>query len=319
MKVQLICFEGCPNADAAREAIRRNLAAAGLPPDFEEFDTESPDTPEALREWGSPTVLVDGVDVGGEPAPPGRSCRLYDNPENRGVPSDAAMAAALGGGGASATPALERNVASPARAPGLPRVAMAGAVVAAIAASACCVVPAVLAIIGISGVGFAAALEPYRPALLAATAALLGLGFYLAYRKPRAAAGANVPVDACGCPAPRTRRAGRSMLWIAALAVAGFAAYPYLAAATAETEKRGDAVQTAASQTAMLHIDGMTCESCASQIVERLSEQPGVVKASVSFADKSARVVYDPERVRPQVLARAVTGIGGYTATAVSP
>lgn len=105
-----------------------------------------------------------------------------------------------------------------------------------------------------------------------------------------AAGGGPDAGDACGCPAPRTRRAGRPLLWIATLTVAVFAAYPYIASATAETEKRGDVVQTAASQTAALHVDGMTCESCVSHIVEALSEQPGVVKATVSFDDESASV-----------------------------
>ena len=38
MKVQLLSFPGCPNADAAREALRRSLAVAGLPASFEEID-----------------------------------------------------------------------------------------------------------------------------------------------------------------------------------------------------------------------------------------------------------------------------------------
>ena len=97
MKVQLVYFDGCPNADAARAAVRRCLEAADLALELEEVDTGSPKAPEALRAWGSPTVLVDGIDVGGEPAPTGTSCRLYDNPDNRGVPSDAAIGAALRG------------------------------------------------------------------------------------------------------------------------------------------------------------------------------------------------------------------------------
>jgi hypothetical protein len=97
MKVQLVYFDGCPNADAARAAVRRSLAAAGLALEVEEVDTESPGAPESLRAWGSPTVLVDGIDVGGERVPTGTSCRLYDNPDHRGVPSDAAIGAALRG------------------------------------------------------------------------------------------------------------------------------------------------------------------------------------------------------------------------------
>jgi hypothetical protein len=95
MKVQLLSFPGCPNAAGAREALRRSLAKAGLPPAFEEVDVTAPDTPEHLRQWGSPTILVDGRDVAGE-APMGPSCRIYRaGGGERGVPPDALIARAL--------------------------------------------------------------------------------------------------------------------------------------------------------------------------------------------------------------------------------
>src|SRR5919204_2659894 len=96
MTVQLLFFPGCPNIDATRAAVRRALAATGLPDRFEEIDATAPTTPEPLRVWGSPTVLVDGADVaGGEPA--GASCRLYAGADGRptGVPSDAVIRKAL--------------------------------------------------------------------------------------------------------------------------------------------------------------------------------------------------------------------------------
>lgn len=96
MKIQLLSFPGCPNADAAREALRRALAAAGLPDSFEEVDVTSPGTPEQLRDWGSPTILVDSRDVAGA-EPTGPSCRLYDGAADgrRGVPADGLIRKAL--------------------------------------------------------------------------------------------------------------------------------------------------------------------------------------------------------------------------------
>jgi mercuric ion transport protein len=96
MTVQLLFFPGCPNVDATRAALRRALAATGLPDAFEELDATAPTTPESLRAWGSPTVLVDGADVaGGDPS--GASCRLYVGADGRpaGVPSDALIRRAL--------------------------------------------------------------------------------------------------------------------------------------------------------------------------------------------------------------------------------
>lgn len=47
--------------------------------------------------WGSPTILVNGVDVGGEPVPNGSSCRLYRNPDGRiqGFPPPSLIEAAV--------------------------------------------------------------------------------------------------------------------------------------------------------------------------------------------------------------------------------
>ncbi len=99
MKVQLLSFPGCPNADAAREALRRSLLAAGLPPRFEEMDVTAQGTPERLRAWGSPTILVDGRDVA-DAAPTGPSCRLYPGPEGgaQGIPPEDLIGKALGEG-----------------------------------------------------------------------------------------------------------------------------------------------------------------------------------------------------------------------------
>ena len=82
MKVQLLTFPGCPNADAARNTLRAVLAWMGIVLLIEEVNLDSPETPEHLRGWGSPTVLIDGVDVaGGEPS--GLGCRLYRDEEGR--------------------------------------------------------------------------------------------------------------------------------------------------------------------------------------------------------------------------------------------
>ena len=98
MTVQLLSFPGCPNADAAREALRRALVAAGLPPWIEEVDVTAPGTPAERRDWGSPTILVDGRDVAGS-GPTGPSCRLYDDAKEgtRGVPPDELIRKAVDG------------------------------------------------------------------------------------------------------------------------------------------------------------------------------------------------------------------------------
>lgn len=88
--VELVFFQGCPHVDDARHNLRTALTELGQPPEWVEWDRESPDTPEALRAYGSPTVLVDGRDVTGEGGrTQGAACRAD------GAPSVARIRAAL--------------------------------------------------------------------------------------------------------------------------------------------------------------------------------------------------------------------------------
>ena len=80
MKLQLLHFSGCPTVERARAAVRDAIAAEHLDLAIEEIDVEDPAAPTWTRGWGSPTVLIDGEDVSGQPAPvllQASSCRLY--------------------------------------------------------------------------------------------------------------------------------------------------------------------------------------------------------------------------------------------------
>ncbi len=63
--VELVVFRGCTHAEQARRNLHAALEASGRAPEWVEWDRESADTPERLRVYGSPTVLVDGRDVTG--------------------------------------------------------------------------------------------------------------------------------------------------------------------------------------------------------------------------------------------------------------
>ena len=97
MKIELIYFDGCPNADPARENLKKAFVAAGIEEPWGEWEQNNPDAPDYVQQYGSPTILVDGKDIAGGPgeccAP--NSCRIY---EDGNAPSVERIKAALGKG-----------------------------------------------------------------------------------------------------------------------------------------------------------------------------------------------------------------------------
>lgn len=106
------------------------------------------------------------------------------------------------------------------------RLAAVGGILGALAASSCCIAPLVLFGLGIGGawIGNLTALAPYKPLFVAATAGVLGYGFYLVYWKPRQAC-----ADDAACARPISNWLVQLALWIAtALVIAAFA-FDYVA------------------------------------------------------------------------------------------
>lgn len=97
-----------------------------------------------------------------------------------------------------------------------------GGLVAAFLASICCLGPIIFALLGLTGVGFIAAFDTYRPYLIGLTLVLLMAGAYFTYRKK----------DECDpeslCANPKSSRSNKIIFWsIAALAI-GFLFAPSL-------------------------------------------------------------------------------------------
>lgn len=95
MNIELVYFEGCPNAKAARENLRKACAALGINADWKEWNQNDDRIPEHIEVFGSPSILVDGKDVAGGPgeccAP--KSCRVYE--DGKGAPDIETIKAAL--------------------------------------------------------------------------------------------------------------------------------------------------------------------------------------------------------------------------------
>ncbi len=286
MKIQLIYFPDCPNVEAARTAVREALAADQLDAPIEEIDVSRADAPSWAKGWGSPTVLVDGVDVAGGLASPDEAycCRLYQG----GAPSVAQLRERF-------TRPTPRTVTTADTARW--RLPVIGGIATALAASACCVVPVVLAIVGVSGAGIASSLVPLRPYFLTATALALAAGFWFAYRGERA-------VDACGCAVPRRRRWSRLGLWLGTALTLGIAGYPLVADGGASVAVRARGVAEI-----RLHITGMDCAACAKPLAARLARVAGVATVDVDYDHALAVVTHDGRRDPTAELLEAIADL----------
>jgi hypothetical protein len=101
-RVEILTFEGCPNAEAAHALVERVVAGLGIEADVASIRVEDGQAAERLRFLGSPTVRVAGRDV--EPGAEARSdytlaCRLYSTPAGLAtVPAEEWVRDALSGG-----------------------------------------------------------------------------------------------------------------------------------------------------------------------------------------------------------------------------
>lgn len=98
MQIELVYEKSCPNIEAARMQLLRAFAKTAITPRWQEWEVSTPGAPEHIHGYGSPTVLVNGKDVGGHNSEgDDYCCRLYSYGENsiEGVPAVADIVHAL--------------------------------------------------------------------------------------------------------------------------------------------------------------------------------------------------------------------------------
>ena len=126
---------------------------------------------------------------------------------------------------------------------------------------------------------------------LVVAALLLVLGFYFSFRASRDG-------EACETGSSKISRASRPTLFVASLATAGFSFFPSLVGfASGGGDTLAPQVE---SNVIVLRVEGMTCESCASDVRAHLLDVPGVIDAAVSYERKVAEMRVREERA-PEV------------------
>ncbi len=125
-----------------------------------------------------------------------------------------AHGAAASGASGSAAPGT-----SAARRDDLALAAAAGGIVATIASSIACVGPLMAIVFGIGGFGFLTRYSWLRVPASLATVALVGLAFYLVYRRP---------AEDCDTKPTFIKKLSKSMLWVAAAMAIGLNVFEYV-------------------------------------------------------------------------------------------
>ncbi len=98
MNVRFLYFEGCPNAGAALQRLKKVLQKYGISGDVELVEISSPENAKAHHFLGSPTIQINGLDIEKERRadPPLFGCRVYEGKEGRtGVPPKEMITRAL--------------------------------------------------------------------------------------------------------------------------------------------------------------------------------------------------------------------------------
>ena len=96
MQIDILYFEGCPNHVPTVERVKQIVADMGLAVPVTEVQITTPEEAQQRRFLGSPTVLVNGVDIdpnARQKTSYGLSCRVY--PGMAGLPPDDMIQAAL--------------------------------------------------------------------------------------------------------------------------------------------------------------------------------------------------------------------------------
>jgi mercuric ion transport protein len=179
IQVELVYDTGCPNVPEARRVLMRAFAAVNLTPRWDEWERGAAASPEYVRDFGSPTILVNGADVAAAPQVAGAgACRIYqgENGALVGVPPMERVAASLMQACTASAPAAPQRAATFKEAlPTLPTIGVA--LLPKLTCPACW--PAYAGLLSAMGFGFV----NYTPYLLPLMAVFLVLTLAtLAYR-----------------------------------------------------------------------------------------------------------------------------------------
>lgn len=165
MLIEFIYDSDCPNVKATRENLIRALVKSKVQVKWVEWERGDANAPEYTRQFGSPSILINGSDITGQRLPGATSCRVYSSGgQMTGVPSVELISGALIGNAAGVFFQLRKHTTL------LP--ALAVALLPKVTCPACW--PAYAGLLSAVGLGFLLKAEYLLPATALFLAVALG-------------------------------------------------------------------------------------------------------------------------------------------------
>lgn len=151
----------------------------------------------------------------------------------------------------------------------------------------CCIVPALIVILGIGGVTTALTITLYKNYFLVMSFVFLAVAIGMYFRKNKS----------CCTMRNRVKFIIATLItYLAFYTLITFLIVPRITAIKFEGEiAPGDREHY--QRIIVLSVDGMTCPSCATILEDRLKKEEGIIKAEVSYYDGKGEVTYDPDRI----------------------
>ena len=177
-------------------------------------------------------------------------------------------------------------------------------VLTSVSASLCCIVP-FLGIVGGSGslMSSVSWLEPYRPFFIGGTFLTLGFAWYKSLRSNK--------TDDCGCETkPSFIQSKKFLGIITALSILLISFPSYSRFLLQNQEPETIAFTQEKNKKVTLSVSGMTCASCEHHIESEVIRLSGASSVSASYANKSAIIEYDPNKVDEAKIIAAIDGTG---------
>lgn len=144
-----------------------------------------------------------------------------------------------------------------------------GGIFASIVASACCVGPLVFAALGLTSAGLISRLEPFRGIFSLVTLVLLGVTFYLTYRKKSA----HECVSDSYCANTSSGKVKKRILWTVAIFIIGLLTFPYWSSVSKNTLRNTSSLNKN-GVVKEYFIKGMTCAGCILGVQNALKKAP---------------------------------------------